>query len=637
MTYTATYSPEDNKIRLSASSRLDAETYARVRAAGFSWAPKQGIFVAPMWTPQREDLAIELAGEIDDEDTTLVERAEERADRFEGYRENRTADADSARQAVARIADGIPMGQPILVGHHSERHARRDAEKIENGMRRAVRMWETANYWKSRAAGAIRAAKYKELPAVRARRIKTIEADLRAAVASYTRRPGQADILQHCWDAKPEDAPIPHAWVGPAGRGGRWVPAEDLPKIEARAQRWLRHYENRLTYERAMLAEGGGLVADQFQIEVGGRVSGGGDWYVVTGLNSKEGRLLSVSVIGRWCSVLPVEEIRDYQPPKAGDAEKVKAVKKLAPLTNFRAPGCVEMTTAEWKQRTKWSDSYYVANFAVDGSDVYRGYVHGEGEKKPIAYRLRTASGGGSRNYARVPVFLTDSKVVEPPKITALVEPVKFDRPAPAVREYAPREVEPEAAPFEAMKESLKAGVQVVSAPQLFPTPATLAARMVEEAALGPQDRILEPSAGTGRILDAMRYSDWLEPGDASGQVVAVEVNHSLAESLRVHYSGVSVRCADFLECNGDLGKFDRVIMNPPFADGQDIAHIQHAAKFLKPGGRLVAICADGPRQNAKLKPWVEANGGTWEQLPNDTFAASGTGVRTVLLTMEAQ
>jgi hypothetical protein len=53
MRYTATYSPEDNKLRLSATSRLDAETYARVKAAGSSWAPKQEIFVAPMWTPAR--------------------------------------------------------------------------------------------------------------------------------------------------------------------------------------------------------------------------------------------------------------------------------------------------------------------------------------------------------------------------------------------------------------------------------------------------------------------------------------------------------------------------------------------------------------------------------------------------------
>jgi hypothetical protein len=35
MTYTATYSPEDNKLRLYSSTRLDRELYARVRGAGF--------------------------------------------------------------------------------------------------------------------------------------------------------------------------------------------------------------------------------------------------------------------------------------------------------------------------------------------------------------------------------------------------------------------------------------------------------------------------------------------------------------------------------------------------------------------------------------------------------------------------
>src|SRR5262245_28121705 len=177
--HAATYSPEDNKLRLYPAHRLDAETYARVKSAGFVWAAKQNLFVAPMWTPDREDLLLALCDDIEDEDKSLVDRAEERAERFDGYRENRAHDAERAREAVAAIADNIPLGQPILVGHHSERHARRDAERIENGMRKAVRMWDTAQYWKARAAGAIRHAQYKERPDVRHRRIKGLEADKR--------------------------------------------------------------------------------------------------------------------------------------------------------------------------------------------------------------------------------------------------------------------------------------------------------------------------------------------------------------------------------------------------------------------------------------------------------------------------
>jgi hypothetical protein len=183
---TATYSPEDNKLRLYSTTRLDSETYNRVIKAGFKWAPKQELFVTHMWTPTREDLCIELAGEIGDEDTTLVERAEAKAERLEDLSERRTQDADRAQKAVHAIADGIPFGQPILVGHHSERHARKDAEKIENGMRKAVECWKAAQYWQDRAKGAIRLAKYKERSDVRARRIKGLEADKRKEERSQT-------------------------------------------------------------------------------------------------------------------------------------------------------------------------------------------------------------------------------------------------------------------------------------------------------------------------------------------------------------------------------------------------------------------------------------------------------------------
>ena len=134
---TATYSPEDNKLRLySVRPKLDEATYQRVRAAGFIFAPKQDLFVAPAWTPTREDLLMDLCGEIGDEDTSLVERAESRADRFDEYSGNRAAEAQSARAAVSAIADHIPFGQPILVGHHSEARARKDAESLLTALER---------------------------------------------------------------------------------------------------------------------------------------------------------------------------------------------------------------------------------------------------------------------------------------------------------------------------------------------------------------------------------------------------------------------------------------------------------------------------------------------------------------------
>lgn len=117
MEHSATYSPEDNKLRLYAAHRLDAEDYAKVKAAGFKWAPKQELFVAPKWTPEREDLLLEMCGEIGDEDYSPEERAADRAERFSNYRDKRRAEAGG-------LADRFDAG-PSAFGHQSRDDATR--------------------------------------------------------------------------------------------------------------------------------------------------------------------------------------------------------------------------------------------------------------------------------------------------------------------------------------------------------------------------------------------------------------------------------------------------------------------------------------------------------------------------------
>jgi predicted RNA methylase len=183
------------------------------------------------------------------------------------------------------------------------------------------------------------------------------------------------------------------------------------------------------------------------------------------------------------------------------------------------------------------------------------------------------------------------------------------------------------------MRATLKAGVQVVSAPQLFPTPPGLAARMVELAGIERGMRVLEPSAGTGRLLAAIR-----EATGGSAVRTAIEISARMCDVLRVREEGADTRNCDFLECSADQlgGLFDRVVMNPPFGAGADIKHITHALTMLKPGGRLVALCANGPRQDTALRPLVDASGGDWEDLPADSFKAEGTGVSVALITLHA-
>lgn len=674
MTLSAAYSPDDNKLRLRSSSRLDEETYAKVREAGFRWAPKQELFVAPAWTPYREDLLLELCGEIDDEDTTLTERAEERAERFDDYSVKRASDAASAHAAVSRIADGIPLGQPILVGHHSERHARRDAEKITDGMRRAVKMWETSAYWTNRAQGAIAHAKYKELPGVRHRRIKGIESDRRKEVkereqaatrlALWTKEGlthAQALVIAsacHLGVVK-QEPPRSGWWTAydvllPDEQRYSGCPSRTVAEVQeaariaypntiAHCDRWIAHYDNRLAYERAMLGESGGIAADRFDIQPGGRVLVGGEWVTVVRVNKAAGKVNSLTTNARYVSKVGIEQVKDYREPEEGQVAAVKKVTKLAPLCNYPGEGFHRMLKADYALRARHG-SYYIRTVKANAQYA--------------AHRLRHGFvGGGSMRTA--PVFLTDEKVKFPP---AADETRAIEAEQPAVPSLAPPEtdlatlqrrasareasaaaVDPAAETFGAMKESLRAGVTVVSAPQLFPTPPELAARVIAEADIEPGMKVLEPSAGTGVLADLARA--------AGGEVICCEINFDLGRALSAR--GHSVVSGDFIErfslfdpqgdgeqesgdVNPGMRQFDRVVMNPPFAGGADIAHIRHAMKLLRPGGRLVAICANGPRQRATLMPLAEGSGGTWEDLPAGSFKASGTNVNAALLVIEA-
>lgn len=647
MHMTATYSPDDNKLRLYTTSRLDRELYERVHAAGFKFAPKQDLFVAPMWTPGREDLLLELCGEIDDEDKSLTERAEERADRFDDYSDSRARDAATARAGVEQVSKRFEFGQPILVGHHSERKARKDAERIENGMRRAVKMWETSEYWTHRAAGAIAHAKYKERPDVRARRIKTIEADKRKQMRSREEleqrravwsvegltlemaiRFAGVDYVSHCFTLAeyPRDLPASQyegqMSVSTALEDGictveqaRHIMTKNIPAWLGRCDRWIAHYDNRIAYEKAMLAEQGGTAADKFDIQPGGTVLVSREWLAVLRVTRKEGKVFSVTTNRRFVKVIPVEEVEDYRAPTAEQAQAVQAATKLGPLCNYPGEGFAHITTAQYEAWSK--DTRY--NVKVKGNET-----HG-------AHRVRCMMGCYLPKEVRTPgdhhqrryVFLTDAKTVQPPAgvpaaaaAPAVAAPVRADDAPRAIYQA------PASTVYDGMRESLRQGVQVVTAPQLFQTPCDEADNMAGELGVFPGARVLEPQGGTGRLLDAV-----LSLGVAV-ELVAVEVNAGLAEGLRTKYApGVQVVCGDFLQ-QKNLGMFDAIIMNPPFVDGADIKHITHALTMLNPAGRLVALCADGPRQNAVLRPMIEARGGRWEQLPEGSFKSEGTGVR---------
>ncbi len=644
--YTATYSPEDNKLRLytSTDERLPESLYAQVKHYGFIWAPRQELFVAPAWTPEREDFLLDLCGQIDDEDKSLVERAEERAERFGQYSERSKDDAERAHNAISAITDNTPLGQPIIVGRHSEKRARKDAEKTTNGLTRAVRLWDTAAYWKSRAAGAIRHAKYKERPAVRYRRIKTLETDKRR----QERNQAEAEKFLKLWQR--DDVPLTQEramgianhdhisfcftkdkypksnyegsqsiW---AALDNRVITPEQARELSvpvhqrqiAHALRWIAHITNRIEYERAMLDEQGGLKAEKFDIQPGGMVLlPGGEWVTVIRVNKSGSQITSVTTNARFVRVRKIEEIQDYRPPTEERANAVKAANKQAPLCNYPGEGFRHLTHQEVKSRSYAHIREIKAN------------------ERHAAHRCsHTIKGGlGLDCHNMIPVYITDKKRKDPPPATHAAEPTPVlptERvlAQPVSKRTNPPEPDPQAASFERVRTALQTGIQVVNAPQLFPTSPDLAQRMVELARIQPHHSLLEPSAGTGGILKQLP--------SALLRVIAIEINASLVACLKTSFPKIDVRRSDFLLCNGDLGTFDRIIMNPPFINGEDIKHISHAKGMLNANGLLVSLCANGPRQREILKPLASY----WEDLPPGSFSDQGTNANVALLIIES-
>lgn len=157
--------------------------------------------------------------------------------------------------------------------------------------------------------------------------------------------------------------------------------------------------------------------------------------------------------------------------------------------------------------------------------------------------------------------------------------------------------------------------------PNFFPTPPKVMSVLLEWAAIEPGTKVLEPSAGAGHIVKAVRA---FEP---TCRIDAYEIVPKLAEMVRT--LGVNCLCADFLEIAPDP-VYDRVVMNPPFERGVDQDHVRHARRFLRPGGRLAAVvCAPTARKLEDI--------GWFEDLPAGSFATGvrPTGVHTSIVIVE--
>lgn len=113
--------------------------------------------------------------------------------------------------------------------------------------------------------------------------------------------------------------------------------------------------------------------------------------------------------------------------------------------------------------------------------------------------------------------------------------------------------------------------------------------------------------------------------GLAAGEVLLVQADGSATVHDRDGLVAVSK--------NADSG-YDRILINPPFSEGRDIAHVMHAYSLLSPRGRVVALMGESAftNQNGRasaFREWLDSVGASVEKLPEGSFMDPSLPVNT--------
>ncbi|EJX08560.1 type I restriction-modification system methyltransferase subunit-like protein [gut metagenome] len=162
---------------------------------------------------------------------------------------------------------------------------------------------------------------------------------------------------------------------------------------------------------------------------------------------------------------------------------------------------------------------------------------------------------------------------------------------------------------------------------QFFATPAAVADWLVSLAGgVSASDKVLEPSAGSGAIVDAIRRSC------PECEVDCFELMPENRELL-AQKDGVKLIGEDFTK--SDVTGYSRIIANPPFSGNQDVDHVMDMYSRLAPGGIVAAIMSQHWRfANEKkckdFREFLDNTGATIHDIAAGEFGESGTNIATV-------
>lgn len=297
---TITHTPEDGTT-IDGTAKGDGSNEI-VKRHGFRWGRNQGVWFlrntrgrsARMHTINavarelREagfEITLEIEnGSAEEREAAYVEargqRSEHLGERSERLAQQSTAEFEKSSAATA----GIPFGQPILVGHHSERRHRRAIERSQAAADRGLEAHRASEETARRAASAAADVAQRENPAFIGRRI----ADCETKIRDFERK------------------------LNGTSRNGMAYGQKAAGSWGARIEALLAEAREDLAMWQGKLAATGAHVYTRDELVVGGFVQIRHGWSKIAKLNPKT---VACEVGMPWPLKYPYSEIKGYRPP----------------------------------------------------------------------------------------------------------------------------------------------------------------------------------------------------------------------------------------------------------------------------------------------------------------------------------
>lgn len=181
------YDPTSHITWLEIERKPDDVTRAALKGDGWRWSGYR-----KQWYNHRQCPSLPARALITTTDGGQCDYASERADRLNAAADRAQARSDAAYQRSNDLVSMIPLGQPILVGHHSERADRNRRAKSWAAMDKSVAEAKTAERLRHAArSSAEHQAYYTTDPDALQRRADRLSADARKMRRSIDRRTQQ--------------------------------------------------------------------------------------------------------------------------------------------------------------------------------------------------------------------------------------------------------------------------------------------------------------------------------------------------------------------------------------------------------------------------------------------------------------